>query len=257
VETLWGRAGGARAPCSCCAVCRCAIPPPTPHPHPNPQWRPHPTPRPQGDFDLSNAEDGLLATAFLVGLLIASPVFSEACKHYSAFRLIGIGMGTWTLAVTGCGLSFNFASMFVCRMFVGVGEASFVALASPFIGAEGRGQGGGGGRRERSGRQGAFLSCFGGPPVGQAANLSSGRPYGPAARPRALPSGPSGPSSHANHPRRQTTTRRPPARHAGSPSSTCASPSALRWATCTAASSPRRSAGAPPFGSWPASWRRL
>ena len=36
----------------------------------------------QGEFNLSNLQDGLLATAFLVGLLIASPVFSEACKHY-------------------------------------------------------------------------------------------------------------------------------------------------------------------------------
>lgn len=40
----------------------------------------------QGDFNLSNLQDGFLATAFLVGLLIASPIFSEACKHYSAFR---------------------------------------------------------------------------------------------------------------------------------------------------------------------------
>lgn len=87
----------------------------------------------QGQFGLTNAEDGLLASGFLIGLLIASPIFSEACKHYSAFRLIGIGMGTWALAVLGCGLSFNFGSIFACRVLVGVGEASFVALAAPFI----------------------------------------------------------------------------------------------------------------------------
>jgi MFS family permease len=89
----------------------------------------------QGAFNLSNFENGLLATAFLVGLLVASPIFSEACKHFSAFRLIGIGMLAWTLAVAGCGLAFNWASIFTARMFVGVGEASFVALATPFIGA--------------------------------------------------------------------------------------------------------------------------
>jgi MFS family permease len=88
----------------------------------------------QGEFNLSNTQDGFLATAFLVGLLVASPIFSESCKHYSAFRLIAIGMGTWTVATLGCGLSFNFASLIFCRMLVGVGEASFVALASPFIG---------------------------------------------------------------------------------------------------------------------------
>jgi hypothetical protein len=36
----------------------------------------------QGEFDLTNTQDGFLATAFLVGLLLASPVFSESCKHY-------------------------------------------------------------------------------------------------------------------------------------------------------------------------------
>lgn len=83
---------------------------------------------------MTNTQDGFLATAFLVGLLIASPVFSESCKHYSAFRLIGIGMGTWMLATFGCGLAVGFKSLIFCRMLVGVGEASFVALAAPFIG---------------------------------------------------------------------------------------------------------------------------
>jgi hypothetical protein len=92
----------------------------------------------QGGFNLTNLQDGLLATAFMVGLLIASPIFSESCKHYNAFRLIGIGMGTWTLATLGCGLSVGFYSLIICRMFVGVGEASFVALAAPFIGARSR-----------------------------------------------------------------------------------------------------------------------
>jgi MFS family permease len=94
-----------------------------------------PPPPPQGGFDLTTLQDGLLATAFMVGLLLASPVFSESCKHYNAFRLIGIGMGTWMLATLGCGLSVGFYSLIFCRMFVGVGEASFVALAAPFIGA--------------------------------------------------------------------------------------------------------------------------
>jgi MFS family permease len=58
-------------------------------------------------------------------------LFSHAC---SAFRLIGIGMGTWALATFGCGLAVGFKSLIFCRMLVGVGEASFVALAAPFIG---------------------------------------------------------------------------------------------------------------------------
>lgn len=35
--------------------------------------------RHQGDFNLTNAEDGLLASGFLIGLLIACPIFSGVC----------------------------------------------------------------------------------------------------------------------------------------------------------------------------------
>lgn len=43
----------------------------------------------QGEFQLSKFQDGVLPAAFMVGLLVASLIFSELCKHYNAFRLIG------------------------------------------------------------------------------------------------------------------------------------------------------------------------
>ena len=43
----------------------------------------------QGEFQLSKFQDGVLPAAFMVGLLISSLVYSEMCKHYNAFRLIG------------------------------------------------------------------------------------------------------------------------------------------------------------------------
>ncbi|CAI5948764.1 unnamed protein product [Closterium sp. NIES-64] len=87
----------------------------------------------QGDFALTNFQDGLLATAFLVGLLTASPLFAHASKRHNPFRLIALGLLVWTLAVAGCGLSPGLLSLLLCRMFVGVGEASFISLAAPFI----------------------------------------------------------------------------------------------------------------------------
>ncbi|CAA6653585.1 unnamed protein product [Spirodela intermedia] len=81
----------------------------------------------EGDFKLNNFEDGVLSSAFMVGLLVASP-FS-----HNPFRLIGVGLSVWTLATAGCGFSFDFWSITICRMFVGVGEASFISLAAPFI----------------------------------------------------------------------------------------------------------------------------
>ncbi|PNY10096.1 protein spinster 1-like [Trifolium pratense] len=52
----------------------------------------------QGDFNLNNFEDGILSSAFLVGLLVACPIFASLAKRL-----------------------------------VGVGEASFISLAAPFI----------------------------------------------------------------------------------------------------------------------------
>ncbi|EOA29311.1 hypothetical protein CARUB_v10025591mg [Capsella rubella] len=82
----------------------------------------------QGHFNLSNFEDGVLSSSFMVGLLIASPIFAILAK-----RLIGVGLTVWTVAVFGCGSSFAFWFIVLCRMFVGVGEASFISLAAPFI----------------------------------------------------------------------------------------------------------------------------
>ncbi|GLT63611.1 hypothetical protein SLA2020_361650 [Shorea laevis] len=87
----------------------------------------------QGEFNLNNFEDGVLSSAFMVGLLIASPIFASLAKSVNPFRLIGVGLSVWTLAVIGCGFSFNFWSIAICRMLVGVGEASFISLAAPFI----------------------------------------------------------------------------------------------------------------------------
>ncbi|MCL7038720.1 hypothetical protein MKW94_008685 [Papaver nudicaule] len=87
----------------------------------------------QGAFNLTNFQDGVLSSAFMVGLLIASPIFAFLAKRHNPFRLIGVGLLVWTLATAGCGGTFNFWSIAVCRMLVGVGEASFISLAAPFI----------------------------------------------------------------------------------------------------------------------------
>ncbi|KAD4179215.1 hypothetical protein E3N88_27806 [Mikania micrantha] len=87
----------------------------------------------QGDFDLNNFKDGVLSSAFMVGLLVASPIFASLAKSINPFRLIGVGLSVWTLAAAGCGVSVDFWSITICRMLVGVGEASFISLAAPFI----------------------------------------------------------------------------------------------------------------------------
>lgn len=87
----------------------------------------------QGDFALSNFEDGVLSSAFMVGLLVASPIFAHLAKTCNPFRLIGVGLSVWTFATAACGFSMDFWSITIARMLVGVGEASFISLAAPFV----------------------------------------------------------------------------------------------------------------------------
>lgn len=87
----------------------------------------------QGDFGLSNFEDGVLSSAFMVGLLVASPIFAQFAKTCNPFRLMGVGLSVWTFATAMCGLSIDFWSITSARMLVGVGEASFISLAAPFV----------------------------------------------------------------------------------------------------------------------------
>lgn len=87
----------------------------------------------QGDFNLNNFKDGVISSAFMVGLLVASPIFASLAKSVNPFRLIGVGLSVWTFATAGCGISIDFWSITICRMLVGVGEASFISLAAPFI----------------------------------------------------------------------------------------------------------------------------
>ncbi|KAL6785341.1 hypothetical protein ACKKBG_A03445 [Auxenochlorella protothecoides x Auxenochlorella symbiontica] len=86
-----------------------------------------------GAFGLTLFQAGLLPAAFMVGLLVASPAFAEASKQWHALRLIALGLTVWLLAAAASGAAWGFYSLLAARMVVGVGEASFVALAAPFI----------------------------------------------------------------------------------------------------------------------------
>jgi MFS transporter, Spinster family, sphingosine-1-phosphate transporter len=89
----------------------------------------------QAAFNLSNFQDGCLPAAFMVGLLVSCPIFVEFSKKIQPFKLVGVGLIVWFVSVLGCGFAWDFWSLLFCRTVVGVGEASFVILAAPFISA--------------------------------------------------------------------------------------------------------------------------
>lgn len=87
----------------------------------------------QGALGCSYAEYGALTAAFMCGLLVGSPMFASAANDYSGYRLIAIGLGAYAIGEFGCATARTYGTMFAFRCLVGLGEASFVALAAPFI----------------------------------------------------------------------------------------------------------------------------
>jgi MFS transporter, Spinster family, sphingosine-1-phosphate transporter len=90
-------------------------------------------PRLQDDLRLSNAELGLLTTAFMLGYLLTSPLFGALGDRYPRKGLIAFGIAVFCLATAASGLMNGFASMFATRVLVGVGEASYATLAPTII----------------------------------------------------------------------------------------------------------------------------
>jgi MFS family permease len=90
-------------------------------------------PRIQTDLSMSAFEGGLLATIFLIGYFVTSPIFGALGDRGKRVVLISIGIGIWSLATIASGLATTKTSLFIARAFVGVGEASYTAVAPTII----------------------------------------------------------------------------------------------------------------------------
>jgi MFS family permease len=87
----------------------------------------------EGGLDLSNFQSGLLATAFLLGYFVTSPLFGARADKGARKGLIALGVAVWSLATMVSGFSTSFAMMIGARVIVGVGEASYATLAPTII----------------------------------------------------------------------------------------------------------------------------
>lgn len=87
----------------------------------------------EGGLNLTNGEAGLLATAFLLGYFVTSPLFGARADKGARKGLIAIGVAVWSLATVLSGLADSFALLVAARVVVGVGEASYATLAPTII----------------------------------------------------------------------------------------------------------------------------
>ena len=87
----------------------------------------------QTDVGLSNAEAGLLATAFLVGYFLTAPWFGARADRSARKGLIALGVVIWSVATAATGLANSFWTLLAARAVVGVGEAAYATLAPTII----------------------------------------------------------------------------------------------------------------------------
>jgi len=93
---------------------------------------------------LSDAQLGILPTAFILVYMFTSPVFGYLGDRGRRPRLIALGVGVWSIATALGGLARSFLSLFTARAAVGIGEAAYgtvsPAMLADYFPAERRGR---------------------------------------------------------------------------------------------------------------------
>jgi MFS family permease len=90
-------------------------------------------PKIKDELGLTDAQLGLLGSAFLFSYLLTSPIFGRLGDRGSRTKLIAVGVGVWSLATAAGGMVRNLSQMFVARSVVGVGEASYASISPALI----------------------------------------------------------------------------------------------------------------------------
>ncbi|MBP2670623.1 MAG: transporter, partial [candidate division NC10 bacterium] len=85
------------------------------------------------DLALTDTQLGLLASAFMWVYLSVAPVFGVLADRRSRPRLMGLGVGIWSAATALSGMVRNYGQLLFGRALVGVGEASYGAVAPAML----------------------------------------------------------------------------------------------------------------------------
>ncbi|HEX7264974.1 MAG TPA: MFS transporter [Candidatus Dormibacteraeota bacterium] len=98
----------------------------------------------QKEFHLSDAQVGLLGTAFLLVYALAALPFGFWGDRGVRRTIVGVGVTIWSLATLLSGFASNYAQLFLSRALVGIGEASYfpagTSLVSDYFPKEQRGR---------------------------------------------------------------------------------------------------------------------
>jgi MFS family permease len=87
----------------------------------------------QRDLRLGDGAAAWAGSAFMLGYFISAPFFGYLGDRYPRRYLMLGGVLVWSLATACSGLAQNFGQLFAIRLFVGFGEACFVAIGPSWI----------------------------------------------------------------------------------------------------------------------------
>src|SRR5580692_12940169 len=87
----------------------------------------------QKDLGINDGQAGQLATAFMLGYFVTSPVFGWLGDRWSRKWLIALGIFIWSLGTILTGFAATFAMMLAFRVLVGLGEASYATISPSLI----------------------------------------------------------------------------------------------------------------------------
>jgi MFS family permease len=86
------------------------------------------------DWDLSDSQLGWLGTAFILLYAVVGLPLGRLADRSRRKWILSAGVGLWSLLTFASGFAWNFWTLFVLRLGVGVGEASCAPTASSLIG---------------------------------------------------------------------------------------------------------------------------
>jgi len=87
----------------------------------------------KAELALSDAQLGLLASAFMWVYLCTAPIFGLLADRWSRPRLMALGVGLWSAATAFSGVVRTHAQLLVGRGVVGIGEASYGSIAPALL----------------------------------------------------------------------------------------------------------------------------
>src|SRR5438128_3945892 len=86
------------------------------------------------EWTLNDSAMGLLGTAFTLLYAAVGVPLGRLADTWARTRLLSMGVTLWSLLTAASGLAGNYASLFVTRLGVGIGEASCAPASNSLIG---------------------------------------------------------------------------------------------------------------------------